>query len=216
MNTTRPERLYGRRKGRALRKHKAELVRDLLPRLQINLPFESKAAEIWLEIGFGGGEHLAAQAGAHPDKTFVGCEPFINGIASLLEHIEEAQLKNVFIFPDDARKLMDTMPDNSLERCFVLFPDPWPKKRHIERRFISKPNLDRLARLLRPGAELRIATDVAALAQWMEEQVSEHPDFKLEYKSNTPPSDWVQTRYEQKGIKAGRSPVYFRYLRKQA
>jgi len=223
VSRVKPERLYGRRKGRALHKHKAELVRDLLPELQIELPqdgfepeklFAGRPSEIWLEIGFGGGEHLAAQAAAHLDKGFIGCEPFINGIAGLLEHVDDAGLSNVRVFPDDARKIIDAMPDGSISRCFVLFPDPWPKKRHIERRFLVKANLDRLARVMKSGAELWFATDVAGLAVWMEEQASAHSAFRQEYKSDLPPEGWVQTRYEQKGIKAGRVPVYFRYVRK--
>lgn len=166
-----------------------------------------------MEIGFGGGEHLASQAELHPTFTMIGCEPFMNGVAGMLEQIDDKKLSNVRIFPNDARQLLDAMPDNCLSRCFVLYPDPWPKKRHVRRRFVGPENLARLARVLKSGAELRLATDVAPLAEWMENQVSGHPAFKLEYAGCDAPVDWVQTRYEKKGIKAGRTPVYLCYSR---
>nr|MDP9196371.1 tRNA (guanine(46)-N(7))-methyltransferase TrmB [Pseudomonadota bacterium] len=157
--------LYGRRQGRPLRPHRKALVQDLLPRLRIDLPpppgkidpaalFPPQIKEIWLEIGFGAGEHLAAQAAAHPDTGIIGAEFFMNGVASLLGHMERQGLSNVRIVPGDARPLLDTLPDASISRCFVLFPDPWPKKRHAFRRFIGPENLDRLARILKPGAWL--------------------------------------------------------------
>ncbi len=214
-------RLFGRRKGRPLHVRKSALVRELLPTLQIDPAatpdpralFAVPPVEVWLEIGFGGGEHLAAQAARHPDIGFVGCEPFLNGVASLLDHIDREQLANIRIFPDDARVLLDAMPDHALDRCFVLFADPWPKKRHAERRFIGRANLDRLARTLKSGAELRLATDVAPLAAWMREQVAAHPAFVCIGDGPTPPPDWVATRYEQKGLAAGRQPVYLGYRR---
>ena len=166
---------------------------------------------IALEIGFGGGEHLAAQAAAHPDVGFIGCEPFVNGVAKLLTQIDEQGLKNVRIYPDDARTLMDALPDSCLDMCFVLYADPWPKTRHAERRFIGKENLDRLARIMMAGGELRLATDVAGLAQWMREQVNAHLSFVCLYDGPQAPADWVPTRYEQKGIAAGRTPVYLVY-----
>ena len=169
---------------------------------------------IFLEIGFGGGEHLAAQAAKNPGAGFIGCEPFVNGVASLLAHIDNQKLTNIRIFPDDARFLLDTLPGASLDGCFVFYPDPWPKKRHVERRFINADNLDRLARVLKPGADLRLATDVAQLADWMREQVTGHTAFKIVYDSPSPPDDWVATRYEQKGVKAGRVPCYLVARRK--
>ncbi len=203
---------------------KSALMRDLLPQIQIDLMglerldpvglFGNKPHMLCLEVGFGGGEHLAMQAEKHPEAGFIGCEPFINGIASLLDHIDKRKLANILIFPDDARLLMDALPDACLDRCFVLYPDPWPKKRHIERRFINPENLDRLARVLKPGGELRLATDVALLGEWMRARASEHPVFSCIYNGQTPPTGWVVTRYEQKGIAAGRQPVYLVYKRK--
>ncbi len=168
----------------------------------------------WLEIGFGGGEHLAAQAAANPAIGMIGCEPFINGVASLLGHVEAQALANVRLYPGDARLLLDALPDACLEKVFVLFADPWPKKRHHERRFIGPENLPRLARVLKAGGELRLATDVMPLGEWMREHTNAHPDFTCVYDGFTPPADWVATRYEQKGRAAGREPVYLIFKRK--
>jgi tRNA (guanine-N7-)-methyltransferase len=198
-------------------------MEELLPQLQITLPnkapldpralFPSQPKTIWLEIGFGGGEHLVAQAKANPDIGFIGCEPFVNGVASLLDHVDIAQTENIRILPDDARKLIDLLPDASVARCFVLFADPWPKARHAERRFIGPRNLPHLARILSKSAELRLATDDKNLTGWMKECVDAAPEFELLRHGDTPPPDWVETRYEQKAIKAGRKPVYMTYRR---
>ncbi|MBF0562853.1 MAG: tRNA (guanosine(46)-N7)-methyltransferase TrmB, partial [Alphaproteobacteria bacterium] len=151
-----PPRSFGRRKGKKLRPGRSALLETLLPRLAIPRPaagvgldpwalFPEPLRAIWLEVGFGGGEHLAAQAGAHPDVGLIGCEVFVNGIASLLRHLDVDGLENVRVFPDDARLLLPALPERSLERIFVLFPDPWPKKRHAHRRFIGPATLDLLA-----------------------------------------------------------------------
>lgn len=199
-------------------------METLLPQIEVRVEegrvlfphglFQSSPMEVWLEIGFGGGEHLAAQAAANPHVGVIGCEPFVNGVASLLAHVDAQNLKNVRIFPNDARIVLDALPESSLDRCFVLFADPWPKKRHHERRFIGPENLPRLARALKPGGELRLATDVMPLAEWMREHTNAHPDFVCVYDKAVPPADWVQTRYEQKGRAAGREPVYLVYRRK--
>jgi tRNA (guanine-N7-)-methyltransferase len=198
-------------------------METLLPQLQIALSdaenpaalFPAKPREIHLEIGFGGGEHLAARAKQNPDIGFIGCEPFMNGIAGLLDHIDKEDLKNIRIFPDDARKLLDALPDAALARCFVLYPDPWPKARHEKRRFIGPENMPRFARVLKKGGELHIATDVQNLALWMIEHLDAAPEFARGYgPSDTPPPDWTRTRYEEKGIKAGRRPTYAIYRRK--
>jgi tRNA (guanine-N7-)-methyltransferase len=197
---------------------KNALLQEYLPRVRIAPPeedvidssklfgFQPKA--IWLEIGFGGGEHLAAQAEKNPGTGYIGCEPFVNGVASLLVHMEDRKLGNVRVFPEDARQLLDALPAKCLDGCFVLYPDPWPKKRHAERRFINAENLDRLARVLKAGAELRLATDVSQLADWMHDQVQGHPDFEIVYDRPEPPGDCVDTRYEKKGVMAGRVPRY--------
>ncbi|NTU77136.1 MAG: tRNA (guanosine(46)-N7)-methyltransferase TrmB [Alphaproteobacteria bacterium] len=213
-------RLFGRRKGRPLHTRKSALMQDLLPRLQIVLSKDKLLnlaslfkGEVWLEVGFGGGEHLAAQAARNPDIGFIGCEPFINGVAGLLDHIDKQQLTNIRIYPDDARVLLDALPDESLGKCFVLYPDPWPKKRHAERRFIGLENLDRLARVMKTNAELWMATDVAALADWMREKTEEHKAFTCLHDGLASPPGWVPTRYEEKGLKAGRQPVYLGFKR---
>jgi len=222
-NKPAPSRLYGRRKGRPLHLRKSGLMRELLPKLQIALPekgslnlqllFPFKPTAVWFEIGFGGGEHLATQAKNNPKTGFIGCEPFVNGIASLLDHIDKNQLTNIRIFPDDARKLIDALPDASVGHCFVLFADPWPKARHAKRRFIGPENLPPLARVLQKDAELRLATDDMQLAAWMTECLATSPFFLLASCGSEPPADWVQTRYEQKALKAGRKPVYMTYRR---
>jgi len=200
-------------------------MEDLLPAIQITLPtkgaldpyglFSPQPRAIWLEIGFGGGEHLAAQALRHPDVGFLGAEAFVNGIASLLDHIERENLSNIRVFPEDARLLLDVLPVASINRCFVLFPDPWPKARHAARRFIGPENIPQLARVMRADAELHLATDDAKLADWMVEYMNASTEFAPRLKpSAQPPADWVPTRYEQKALKAGRKPVYFSYQRK--
>lgn len=220
-NEPQPKRLFGRRKGRPLRTGQASLMDSLLPRISISFSdegvlepfglFDVVPEALRLEIGFGGGEHLAAQAARNPSIGFLGCEPFVNGVAKLLKQIDEQKLRNIRIHADDARHLLDALPDGCLETCFVLFADPWPKKRHAERRFIGKENLDRLARVLRKDGQLRLATDVVALAQWMREQTNAHPSFVCLYDGPQAPADWVPTRYEQKGKAAGREPEYLVY-----
>jgi tRNA (guanine-N7-)-methyltransferase len=210
--------LYGRRKGKKLRAGKTALMENLLPRLIVpegNAPLDPEKLfpdkkDVWLEVGFGSGEHLAGQAKMHPDIGFIGCEPFINGIAGLLGLIDADHITNIRIRPEDARPMLDRLPDNSLGRAFVLFGDPWPKKRHAERRFIGPVNLEKLARVMKPSAELRVASDEPTLQEWTKEQLFGHAAFKpapgvLEKR----PADWHPTRYEEKALKAGRRPIYF-------
>jgi tRNA (guanine-N7-)-methyltransferase len=220
-----PSRLYGRRKGRPLRVRKSRLMEELLPRYLITLkentrlhPHElflnADLAPAWMEIGFGGGEHLAAQAKLHPAFHFIGCEPFLNGVAGLLDHLDREEITNVRIFNNDARIMLDSLADASLDKCFVLFADPWPKKRHAERRFIGPENLARLARVLKPGAILRLASDHPQLIAWMRECLSLHADFACVYASDECPTDWVPTRYQEKAVQAGRQPFFMDYRRK--
>lgn len=211
-------RSFGRRQGRRLRTTKQGLFDELLPRLQISLSQAQSLkpqAHIWLEIGFGGGEHLAHQAGLHPEVQFIGCEPYVNGIAGLLSHIDEHELANIRIYTDDARDLVAALPDNSLERVFILYPDPWLKKRHNKRRIISMEFLDSLARVMKVGAELRLATDSSDYATWMLERLLAHKSFKWTAKTCydwlNPPPEWFSTRYEQKAL-AGR-PTYLNFVR---
>jgi tRNA (guanine-N7-)-methyltransferase len=224
---------YGRRKGRPLRKGRQFLFDELLPRITVPLNpgveldpaalFKSGEEAVgqeavWLEIGFGGGEHLAHQAAAHPAIGFIGCEVFESGIASGLSHIAERKLENVRIHPEDARTLLAALQPQSLERIFLLFPDPWPKRRHEPRRFVNRGNLDRLADLLRDGGELRIASDDPTYVEWTLRHVPIHPAFQWLAQS---PRDWqerpedaVETRYEKKAREAGRVPHFFRFRRR--
>lgn len=227
------EKVYGRRRGRKLRVIKTGLVEELLPKLRIALPGRGSrldpaalfapapgggSREVWLEIGFGGGEHAAWQAEANPGIGLIGAEPFVNGVASLLQHVARRGLANIRILDGDARPLLDALPDASIGRCFVLFPDPWPKLRHHKRRFVGPDNLPRLSRVLKDGAELRLASDDASLIPWMLEHAWKHPDFEWlargpgDWRSR--PEDWPQTRYEQKAIEAGRRPVFLRFRRR--
>jgi tRNA (guanine-N7-)-methyltransferase len=173
--------------------------------------------EVWVEIGFGGGEHLVWQAKAHPDVGLIGCEPFEDGVIKLVSAIEKEGLANVRVCPDDARPLLRLLPDASIGRIFILFPDPWPKKRHHKRRIVAPATLAEVARILRPGGELRIATDVAAYASAIL-HVALH-NRELRWTARGPedwrlrPPDWPQTRYEAKAIAAGRRGYFFRFER---
>jgi len=219
---------YGRRKGRPLRKGRQSLFDELLPRITVPLNagvavdpaslFEPTKRAIWLEIGFGGGEHLAHQAASNPDVGYIGCEVFESGIASGLSHIDERSLENVRIHPEDARTLLAALPPQCLERIFLLFPDPWPKRRHAQRRFVNPGNLDRLADLLREDGELRIFSDDPTYIEWTLQHVPVHPAFQ--WLAEAPgdwqerPADAVETRYEKKAREAGRVPHFFRFRRR--
>ena len=220
---------YGRRKGKPLTTARQAVIEDHLPRLRIELPgdggpidprslFPFPVNDVWLEVGFGGGEHLAAQAAQNKNVGVIGAEVFLNGVASLVRHVVEKNLSNVRIFNDDVRHLLPSLPDQCLSRVFVLFPDPWPKARHDKRRFIGPANLDALARQMRDGAELRVASDHPVYIHWALEQITAHPAFS--WAVNGPedwliaPADHATTRYEQKAKKAGRKPHFFRFYRK--
>ena len=166
----------------------------------------------WLEIGFGGGEHLAAQAAAHPEIGFIGCEPFINGVSSLLVLLDGQESENVRVFSEDARLLMRALPEGSIARAFLLFPDPWPKRRHEGRRFVNPEALDLLARVLADNAEFRVATDHAVLQAWMPPRIAEHPEFVLLDRVTERPDGWAPTRYEAKAIKG--PPSFLRFMRR--
>ena len=219
--------VYGRRQGHKLHPRQQRLVDNVLPHVQPDLAKAGPAA--WfgddfssyaLEIGFGGGEHLAARAKAHPDTGFIGCEPFLNGVAKLLVEIDENSLKNIAVHNDDARPLMAALPDASLDRAFLLYPDPWPKKRHNKRRFISAENLDALFRILKPDAEFLVASDIADYLDWTLAHMRAHGGFAWTAEKaddwHQPPADWPGTRYEAKAVKAGRRPGYLRFIRRAA
>ncbi len=220
-------RTYGRRKGHSLSPRKLRLVDTLLPGLRLDLSapapspltsiFSSPVSRVWLEIGFGGGEHLAAQAESNPDIGVIGCEPFINGVAKLLCEIDARNLTNIRIWDDDARDVLDWLEDGSVERVFVLFPDPWPKKRHQKRRLISPGTLETLARVMKPGAELRIASDIGDYVRTSLETVFVGDGF--EWQAERPgdwrarPADWPSTRYEKKALREGRKGHYLIFRR---
>jgi tRNA (guanine-N7-)-methyltransferase len=223
-------RLYGRRRGRSLRPGRKGLTETLLPQLAIAPPedgrlldprtlFPAAPTAVWLEIGFGGGEHLAAHAEAHPEIGFIGSEVFENGIARLTGEVARRGLTNIRIFADDARLLLDGLEPGSLGRVFILFPDPWPKRRHHKRRLVAPETLDRLAIVMQPGAELRLATDDPGYLAWMLEHLTAHPAFAwlarrpVDWRER--PADWPATRYEEKARAAGRTSAFLRFARRR-
>jgi tRNA (guanine-N7-)-methyltransferase len=203
-------------------------IGELLPRFVLTIPrsgllepgaaFIAPKRPVWLEIGFGGGEHLAAQAECHPEISLIGCEVFQPGIARLLAHIELHHLGNIRIFTDDARLMIAALPPSSIDRVFIMFPDPWPKRRHENRRLVSCETLDALAAVMTDGAELRLATDDSNYLVWMLERLTEHPFFEWLVRGpcdwRNRPGDWPPTRYEEKARAAGRAPNFLRLRRR--
>ena len=218
--------VYGRSRGKTLRANHARLVAELLPRLEVDTaalaagesPFDFPARELWLEIGFGGGEHLAARARENPDIGFIGCEPFVNGVAKLLAANDEAGLLNVRVRAGDARALIEATPTASLSRIFILYPDPWPKRRQHKRRLMDEETIAELARVARPGAELRFATDIDDYAGWTLHRFLASPDFRWDARRaddwRIPWEGWTPTRYEAKARAAGRSSAYLTFIRR--
>lgn len=214
-------RLYGRSKGKALRQHQAELMSELLPKLALDLtapPRPATGRELRLEIGFGGGEHLIEAAAREPDVDFLGCEPFVNGMAKLLSRIEALGLTNIRLHQGDAAEVLDRLPDASLSRVYLFYPDPWPKRRHRKRRFVSPENLEKLARAMRPGAELRFATDIDDYAAWTLARLRACAAFHWSARTaedwRAHWEGWTRTKYEAKAIAAGRRPVYLTFIRR--
>jgi tRNA (guanine-N7-)-methyltransferase len=222
------ELFYGRRRGRPLRAGQRERQIILLPRLSFELPengrldpsrlFDPPYPKIWLEIGFGGGEHLAEQADRHPGIGFIGCEVFENGVAKLLGEVERRGLANVRIHAGDVRPLLAALAPRSISRVFILFPDPWPKARHRKRRLVAPATLDRLAEIMTDSAELRLATDDPGYLSWMLEHTTAHPAFAWTARRPTDwrerAADWPPTRYEEKARKAGRISAFLRFERR--
>ena len=220
-----PLRSYGRRKAKALSERKKRLMEELLPRLGIDLgePYDRSTLfpqgidAVWLEIGFGSGEHLLAQAERHPEVGFIGCEPFINGMASLLGSVESRGLTNIRVHDGDARDVLAWLPDNVIGRVFILFPDPWPKLRHRKRRLLSKDTALAFARVLQLGGELRFASDdgdyaaEALLVLQRTGQFTWLAETAADWRSR--PQDWPETRYERKALSGGRKPAYLRFRR---
>ena len=203
-------RTFGRIKSRTIKPRQADLLETLLPRIALpETAFDPRAlvpdaTEVWLEIGFGGGEHLAGRAAARPDVLFLGAEPFLNGVASALRHIEEAALDNVRLHAGDARELMARLPAASLDRIFVLFPDPWPKARHHKRRLVGTEFIAEAARVMRPGGRLLFSTDWEDYANWTLARFLASPDFLWTARAaddwRGAPADHIPTRYEAKRL----------------
>lgn len=217
---------YGRVHGKTLRNsQKGYLAEDLgklsLPgiswgdnpdRRSLDLDTLPGTGPVWLEVGFGGGEHLVHMAARYPQVRLIGCEPFVNGIAMLLGKIRAAGVENLALHPGDVRDLFDVLPDACLEKVFLNYPDPWPKARHHRRRFVTPEYLGPLARVMAPGAEFRVATDIPDYVRQTLEEVPQ-AGFALEAQGDTPWDDWISTRYEQKALREGRPPHYLTFRR---
>jgi tRNA (guanine-N7-)-methyltransferase len=205
-----PLRSYGRLKSRPIKPRQAALMETRLPQLRVPAgPIDPRslmpaARETWLEIGFGGGEHMAAQAARTPDVLILGAEPFHNGVASAVRHIEERGLQNVRLHDGDVRDLIARLPEASLAWVFILFPDPWPKARHHKRRLVQAETVAELARVLKPGGRLRFASDWADYVDWALERFTASPAFAWQAERvddwRVPPADHITTRYEEKRL----------------
>lgn len=219
---------FGRRSGKRLHRGQQGLFDALLPELEIHLPetgklnpvklFQKPPGRVALEVGYGGGEHLARKAAEFPDTGFIGCEVFTGGIGKLLKAIDAQQLANIRLFTEDAYDLLTRLDRESLDETFLLYPDPWPKTRHHKRRFISPPTLDALARALKPGAPFHFATDIEDYANWTLAHILRHSEFTWPPTApgawHTPYPGWQATRYEQKARKEGRlKSFYFTFRR---
>jgi tRNA (guanine-N7-)-methyltransferase len=230
--TQRPHRnFYGRLKGKTLkdsqRTYLAEDLAALSPgpvswaqnpdRAPLDLAARFGDKPVWLEIGFGSGEHLVHQATRNPGVALIGAEPYINGVATLLGKIRRAGVSNLAVHPGDARDLMDVLPEAGINRAFLLYPDPWPKTRHHRRRFVTPEHLAPLARVMAPGAVLRVATDIP---DYVRQTLEEVPGQGFEWSAEapcdwrTPWEDWISTRYEQKALREGRRPHYLTFVRR--
>lgn len=221
------EAFFGRRHGKALRPVQRAALEKNLPRLRLDLSqpppvrlaglFEAPVDSVRIEIGFGGGEHLHHEAGRHAGTGFIGVEPFVNGMAKLMARLDEEPRANLRVHDDDATQLLDWLPPASIDGIDLLYPDPWPKKRHWKRRFVGPANLDRFARILRPGGVFRFASDIDSYVDWTLlacrahdafEWIARTPeDWRLPYES------WPGTRYEAKALREGRTPAYLRFVR---
>lgn len=221
-----PLRSYGRRKGKPLSARKERLIGELLPKLRVDLKrgaparltelFPTPVKEVWLEIGFGSGEHLLWQAEHHKDVGFIGCEPFVNGMASLLGQVEERGLKTIRVHDGDAREVLSWLPDGSISRAFLLFPDPWPKKRQLKRRLLTPEFVSELARVLRPGGELLFASDDIDYADQALLLMQASGGFECTLHRRKRPADWPETRYERKALAEGRKAIYLSFKRTTA
>ena len=215
------KRFHGRTVGKAMRETRVAFLESKLPEVELKEDedlsklkesFKTPVDELWLEIGFGNGEHVISQAISNPHAGIIGAEPYLNGVTALLRDMGD--LKNIRILPSDIRPVLDEMPDNCLDKVFILFNDPWPKKRHHKRRFANKYNLDRLARVMKDGSELVFATDHKSLAIYSIRAFEKHANFEWTNRAKISnwrkrPEGWFPTRYEEKALKQGRKSVYF-------
>jgi tRNA (guanine-N7-)-methyltransferase len=222
------EAFFGRRRGKTIRPLQAGALADILPAYLVDLAvpppvplpalFTAPVGPVRLEIGFGGGEHLFHAARLEPGTGFIGVEPFVNGMARLMQSFGETPLANVKVYGDDATRVLDWLPPGSIDTIDLLYPDPWPKKRHWKRRFVGKANLDRFARVLRPGGRFRFASDIGSYVNWTLLHCRAHGAFEWPAASaddwRRPYPDWPGTRYEAKALREGRQPAYLTFLRK--
>lgn len=223
-----PRAFFGRRAGKSLHGGQKALVDDLLPRLELQLADSidpralfPDAKAITIEIGYGGGEHLARKAAEEPQTGFIGCEVFSGGIGKMVQAIAEAGIGNIRLFTDDALKLLMALPDASVDAVYLLYPDPWPKLRHHKRRFVSPTTLAELARVIRPGGAFHFATDIEDYANWTLAHILRAPAFSFAPGKpgewHTPYPGWQATRYEQKARREGRMvSFYFSFIRRAA
>ncbi|WP_153770336.1 tRNA (guanine(46)-N(7))-methyltransferase TrmB [Labrenzia sp. CE80] len=218
---------YGRRKGKPLSPSRTKLVEDAMPRLALDLGspvpadlkglFDADVEDVCLEVGFGGGEHLLHRARENPATGFIGVEPFVGSMAKVVTTVVAEDIKNIRLYDDDAINLLDWLPEASVDLAYQLYPDPWPKKRHWKRRFINQQNLDRYARVLKPGHQFRFASDIDTYVDWTLRHCRDHASFEwtaqcaLDWK--TPWDNWPSTRYEAKAIREGRIGRYLTFLR---
>jgi len=218
---------FGRRKGHKLRTHQADLIEHLLPRLALDIAdpappdltvlFDPPADDVRLEIGFGGGEHLVAEACAFPDTGFIGCEPYFNGMAKILTQIEAHNINNIRLFAGDATELLAWAPPRSLKRVDLIHPDPWPKRRHWKRRFVQDATVAAMARVLTPDGEFRFVSDIDDYGAWTLAHLSRSSDFAWTAECASdwrlPWSDYTLTRYGAKAEREGRRAAYLRFRR---
>lgn len=218
-------RLYGRSSGHKLRKGQQELLDQLLPQIAVPEEGEVSAQRLFgsdrplhVEIGFGSGEHLAYRADLLPDHGFIGCEPFLNGVATALGHIRERRLANVRLWRGDGLEVLRRLPDSAVSFLYLLHPDPWPKARHAKRRMVNDGPVDLFAAKLKPGGEFRLATDDPTYLGWSLMVMKRH-DHQFEWLAEqpsdflAPPGGWIETRYGAKSRREGRRPYYLRYRR---
>ncbi len=217
---------FGRRKGKPLSPRQQALLDERLPGLLLDpsVPienaqtlFDGSKRAVWLEIGFGGAEHMSYQALENPHVGLIGCEPFVNGVSKAVDQIAAHDIQNIRLYNEDAAHVLDWLPVGSIDKLFLLYPDPWHKKRHWKRRFVSHHNLERIIRVLKHGGIFRFASDIADYVDWTLEHIQKHPQLKelgaTPEQRQEPYPDWKRTRYEAKAYREGRIPQYLEFER---